>query len=170
MQHEAAGAVLDQQARGRELGERAAGLRPAEASQAGRRGQADVRTGMDAQQPEHARGRLGQLAVGPGEHRPDAGRLIAGVERVEPVLLVTASSPASAASDSPGLASARAAVMARASGSRAHSRMIWRTAAGSRSGPLRAEAGGEQRLGVLLGQQVQRHGARGLGRDQAGQR
>ena len=67
-----------------QLAQRGAGLGPGHPGQAGRRGQRDVRARMHAQQAEHPRRGLGELVVGPGQHGPDVGHRVPGLERVQP--------------------------------------------------------------------------------------
>jgi hypothetical protein len=68
-----AGDRLDEQVRVDQLGQQWPYLRYGQRGEAGRRRSGDVRTGMQAEQPEQPSGRRGQRQVGPGEHRPDIG-------------------------------------------------------------------------------------------------
>ncbi len=55
------------------------------AGETGGGGDGGVGARMDAQQPEHPRGLATELPGGPGEHRPHAGRWVAGIYGVQAV-------------------------------------------------------------------------------------
>ncbi len=75
--------ALGDQVRPGQRGQQGAGLPDGYAGQAGRRGSAEVRAGVEPEQPEHP-GRGGvQLPVGPGEHGPYVGGAVAAVEGVQ---------------------------------------------------------------------------------------
>ena len=67
-----AGDVLGDQVSVGQLTQQATGLGLGAAGQAGSGGDADVRAGVNAQQPEHPHGLAGELPNRPGEHRPHA--------------------------------------------------------------------------------------------------
>ena len=81
---EPAGNVLGQQVRPGQLAEPAASLVRRQAGHAGRGSGADVRAGMQPEQPEQPRRSRVELLVGPGEHGPDIRGRVPGVQRVQP--------------------------------------------------------------------------------------
>jgi len=81
------GLVLGEQAGPGQFTESDAGLCPGHPGQTRGGRQRYVRTDMQAEQAEHRGGRRAETAVGPGQHGTDAGGLVAGVERVQRVVV-----------------------------------------------------------------------------------
>ena len=78
-----AGCVLGDQAVAGQFTKQAAGLGLVDRGKAGGGADADVRAGVEAQQPEHAGRISAELPVGPGEHGMDADGWITGIQDVQ---------------------------------------------------------------------------------------
>jgi hypothetical protein len=81
----AAGGVLGDQVRAGELGQQRPHLRDRDASEAGGGAGREVGAGVEPEQPEQLRRASAEGVVGPGEHRPQVGGGVPGVELVEAV-------------------------------------------------------------------------------------
>ena len=83
VQREPAGCLLLEEVGPDQFGERGAGRRLGDGREAGRGGRGDIGAGVSPQQPEHPGSEFTQQAVGPGEHRPDIGGLVPGIQPVQ---------------------------------------------------------------------------------------
>nr|WP_232075338.1 hypothetical protein [Phytohabitans suffuscus] len=163
----AAGQVFGGEVGVAELGQESPCAAGGHGGEAGGGGRADVRAGMQAEQPEEP-GRVGcEGVVGPGEHGADVGGAVTG-EGVEPVGAVAqlVGEGGEAAVRVGGGAGRDQGQGQREPGAPGDD-------AGGGGGLGReavlAQAPGQQLVGVGGGEQVQRHGVRAVGGDETGQ-
>ena len=119
----------------------AAGLGQGQPGQAGRGGGADVRAGVQPEQPEQPRGGRVELLVGPGQDGPDVRGGLPGVQRVQPAVGIAQLGGQSGEGE-PGLAGGAGGGDAQRQGQpRAQPDQLVR-GGGVGGDPLRARAGG----------------------------